>query len=363
MRVSAGLVCLCLLAGTGSANAQNMGWYISGDFVWMTTRGNDVHVGDVITGEQTSSGPVTNFVGTETRTVTPIVPEMGTEPTVLIEGGFRGPTWGFGARTWWVETDGSVGETVRSATSTPPTFRATTVNMFNESFFPFDDNREPTGLGPITYAADNTLKNVRVDGWAERLWISGPMGTVAMRFGVGYAKVENTRTDTLSQTGRAAAGVNTFHDDESAVVESTSSASLVGPSFGIAGDMLFGKVEINWLVSPMALIGSTETDITGTTTGIFRTTTTATGATTALSTFTSTTSGTDDRNTIVPTVDLQLRAGVAVLPALTVGGGILSSTMFNLPVAPTVDFHNDQWVDQNRTVTFLGYSVFARFRF
>jgi hypothetical protein len=94
-----------------------------------------------------------------------------------------------------------------------------------------------------------------------------------------------------------------------------------------------------------------------------RTRLTSTGATTALTTSTISRSVTDDGSAVVPVVDLQLNAGYEVMPKLVVGAGLLSSTMFNLPVAPALDAHTEQWVDQQRNVTFFGVSVFVKYGF
>jgi hypothetical protein len=57
-------------------------------------------------------------------------------------------------------------------------------------------------------------------------------------------------------------------------------------------------------------------------------------------------------------VDLQFKGGVEVGSGVTVGAGIFSSTMFNLPVAAS---HNNAAVVnfEWRDVTFFGYSVFV----
>ena len=367
MKVSAGIVCACVLIGASSANAQTAfpwtGPYVSVDFVWMTTRGNDVHVGDVVEESSTSSGPVTNFASSDTATFTPIIPKMGTDPTLIIEGGYRGTAWGFGGRGWWSKTDGSETASVRSSTFTAPNFQESSVNMFYDSFSPFTDNREISGRGPVTYNATNELKHLRIDGYAERLWVSGAMGVVTMRFGIGYASIENTRDESVSMTGQFIAGPNTFNDDFSLGVIGGSEANLIGPTFGIAGEMLLGQVELDWLVSPAALMGTADSTLAMTGADISRTRSTATGSTTALTTDTFSANRTAERRTLVPTLDLQLKAGFPVLPQLTVGGGIFSSMLFDMPVAPTIDFQNGQLIEQNRTVTYLGYSVFAKYKF
>lgn len=358
------LVGLGVLAGTAPAGAQTMqGWHISGDVLFVMTRGNDVHAGDVVTFESSSSGPATNFVSNDTQVFTPIAPSLGTKPSVLIEGGHRGMTWGYGGRVWWVTTDGSEAATTTSAASSGGVSRETFVNMFNESFFPFTDNRETSGLGPVTYASNNELKHVRIEGYAERLWISGPMGTVTMRFGLGYANVRSTRGDNLTMTGQFTGGPSTFNNDLAIGVTGETKASLIGPTFGIAGEMSAGKIQIDWLVSPAALMGSAETTLNVASNEVNRTRLTSTGATTALTTSTISRSVTDDGSAVVPVVDLQLNAGYEVMPKLVVGAGLLSSTMFNLPVAPALDAHTEQWVDQQRNVTFFGVSVFVKYGF
>jgi hypothetical protein len=369
MKVSAGILCACLVVlSAGSASAQNVppqwtGFYISGDLVWIKTYGNDVHVGDVVIDETASSGTVTNATTTQSLTFTPIVPKLDTKATVIVEGGYRGMTWGYGGRVWGVSTDGAESETVRSAASSSGVSRETYLNMFSDSLTPYADNRETSALGPITYEVNNHLKHVRIDGYAERIWLSGAMGVVTMRFGLGYANIENTRDDSVALTGQFVSGPNTFNQDTTLGVTGSSEANLLGPTFGIAGNMLLGNVELDWLVSPGALFATHDSNLTVTFQDIDRTRATTTGLTTNLSTFNAGLTSTAEGRTLVPTVDLQLKAAFPVLPTLSVGGGIFSSTLFDMPVAPAFDNAHEQLVEQSRTVTFLGYSVFAKFRF
>jgi hypothetical protein len=51
----------------------------------------------------------------------------------------------------------------------------------------------------------------------------------------------------------------------------------------------------------------------------------------------------------------------AITRRLDVGGAILSSSLFGMPVTPVFDDHTGGWSRQTRDVSFLSFSVFARF--
>ena len=116
-RARLGLLCTTVLMIATSARAQGTatGWQLSLEPMYVMTRGNDVHAGDVFTESQmfrgtvvtTSPGvTVTNSTVDYGVTYDPIVTDMGNDFGALVSAAYRGERWGFGGRGWRVDTNG-----------------------------------------------------------------------------------------------------------------------------------------------------------------------------------------------------------------------------------------------------------------
>ena len=381
-RARLGLLCTSMLMIATSARAQgtDTGWQLSLEPLFVMTRGNDVHVGDVFTESQvlrttvTPGGPgVTNTNSTLDYGVTydPIVTEMGNDFGVLVSAAYRGARWGFGGRGWRVSTNGSVDGSAES----PSEESLKGIRMWDHSALPVVNRFTVSGYAPATFYAENSLENLRIDGYAERRWISGGNLNVAMRFGVAYTQFKNERRegnaeeaayqDVLGPT--VVTGTNSITLD----AESETKANLIGPSIGIAGDSTHGIFRLDWLVSPAVLFGTAETS--GTWTDIDN-----------ISEVWLSPGSRDNRTTrlegvipmerdirvAVPVLDLHVRASVAVAKGVRVGGGLFSSSWFGMPVAPAftipgswTDVEGTGWRDVTTNLTFLAYSAFVSFGF
>ena len=381
-RARFGLLCasVLLIATPARAQGTNTGWQLSIEPLFIITRGNDVHVGDVFTESQvlntavTPGGPgVTNTNSTLDYGVTydPIVTSMGNDFSMLVSAGYRGARWGFGGRGWRVDTNGSVDGSADS----PSEESLRGVRMWDHSALPVVNRFTVSGYAPVTFYAENRLENLRIDGYAERRWITGGNLNVAMRFGVAYTQFKNERREGSAQDAAyqdilgptVVTGTNSITLD----TESEVTANLIGPSMGIAGDSTHGIFRLDWLVSPAVLFGTAETS--GTWTDVDN----------ISEVFVS--PGLRDNRTMrlegvipmerdirvaVPVLDLHVRASVAVAKGVRVGGGLFSSSWFGMPVAPAftipgtwTDVEGTGWRDVTTDLTFLAYSAFVSFGF
>jgi hypothetical protein len=377
-RARIGLLSLCVLAAAVPARAQGQsGWEVSADALNVLTRGNDVHAGDVFTENQSISGTLTSSSFEYGVTYDPIVTKMDDRISALISAVYHGSNWGFGGRGWRVSTGGSVSGSARTAAGTFSSASITGIRMWDHSLIPVENDFEPSGISPVTYHAGNTLENTRVDGFAERRWISTPSLHVGMRFGLTYARFENTRSegheesasfiDTDSEPG------STIYFSNSITIEmdSKSTMDLIGPSFGIAGDATHRRLRIDWLINPAVMIG------TATTTGSWVDTDNISTVTTTGSLSVAATDRLHgvlpvdlEEPAVIPALDLQLKASVRVAGPLRVGAGLFSSSWFHVPMAPAVsvpgqwtDLDGTGWRPQPRDLTFLAYSGFVSLGF
>ena len=125
------------------------------------------------------------------------------------------------------------------------------VRMWDHSALPVVNRFTASGYSPVTFHAENSLENLRIDGYAERRWIASGNLNVAMRFGVAHTQFKNERRegsaeqaayqDVLGPT--VVTGTNSITLD----AESETTANLIGPSIGIAGDSRHGAFRLEWL--------------------------------------------------------------------------------------------------------------------
>jgi hypothetical protein len=381
-RARLGLLCASVLMCATSARAQgtDTGWQLSLEPLYVMTRGNDVHVGDIFTENQTFRTTVTTVSPGVTATNTtldygvtyePIVTNMSNEFGALVSAGYRGARWGFGGRGWRVETSGSMEGTAESPTEDA----LTGIRMWDHSALPVVNRFAPSGFSPLTFYAEDLLENLRIDGYAERRWITTANLNVAMRFGVAYTQFKNERREGNAQQAAyqdvlgptMVTGQNSITLD----AESEMTASLVGPSVGIAGDSTHGAFRLEWLVSPAVLLGTAETSGTWTDiddiSEVFVSPVLRDNRTAHLE---GVIPMERDVRVAVPVVDLHVRASVAVVKGVRIGGGLFSSSWFGMPMAPAfsipgnwTDVEGTGWRDTTRDLTFLAYSAFVSFGF
>jgi hypothetical protein len=319
------------------------GWQASVDALWVTVHGNDDRIGDVVVAEGTGTVGSTN-----TLTTSPIAPQLDRAPGFLIEARYRGSSWGYGGRGWRVSTDGDAGGTVTSG-APAGVVQTSSVRLWNQTVAPFTNTQQPFSRSPLTYHASNELEHVRVEGYAERLWVNGPGGTVAMRFGIAYARSEHRRHADVLNSARS----GTLILDETLATTAETDFNLVGPLFAIVGDTPLKRLHVSWLVSPSALIGTASSDASFDITDV--TPAGSGSATTTLSVRWS-----DEPRVLVPALDLQLKAGFRITRRFEAGGAIFSSSLFAVPVTPAFDDHTGGWNRQTRDLAFLSYSAFVR---
>jgi hypothetical protein len=369
-----------MIATSASAQGTNTGWQLSLDPLYVMTRGNDVHAGDVFTESQIPSTTVTNtgpgVTVTNSRldygvTYDPIVTDMRSEFGVLVSAGYRGARWGFGGRGWRVETSAAVDGSGES----PSEESLTGVRMWDHSALPVVNRFTPSGYAPFTFYAENRLEHLRIDGYAERRWIASGNVNVGIRLGAAYAQFRNRRREGNAETAAYqdifGSTVITGQNSITLDADSESTADMFGPSVGIAGDSTHGAVRIEWLVSPGVLFGTAETS----------------GEWVDIDNISEveTSPGLRDNRTIrlegvipverdvrvaVPALDLHVKASVAVAKGVRIGGGLFTSSWFGMPVAPAfsipgewTDVEGTGWRDQTRDLTFLAYSAFVSFGF
>lgn len=375
-RVRVGLLAVLLLTASRSAHAQigQEGWDVSIDFLQIATRGNDVHVGDVFTERQV-------FLGTETDqrldygvTYEPIVTTMDDNRSVMLAAVFRGPRWGGGARGWRSAAEGSVEGSERSPSPTASSVAVTGIRMWDNSIVPVGNILEPSGFSPLTFHASNSLETLRLDVFVERLWIRSSDLNVAARFGMAHARVENVRTE--GQTQRAyfedfeLGEILVFENDVTLEGTSEATMSLTGPALALAGDATAGRLRIDWLIGQSVLLGTAETSGEWIDVDDIRETLLADPPQVSFELLNGRIEKEQDDRALVPVLDLQVKASVAVNPVLRLGAGIFSSTWFDLPVAPAfsvpddwTDVQGTAWRQQTRNITFTALSVFAGFGF
>ena len=274
-RVRVGLLWVVVMSVAGSAQAQvaqgvagggsgtEPGWHVSVEFMNILTRGNDVHVGDVFTEHQTISGTAASSRLDYGVDYEQIVTRMKNDQSALFTAGYRGASWGFGARGWKATTEGTVDGTEESPTPTSTSLSITGVRMWDNSIIPVVDMEDPSGISPVTFSAENKLETLRIEGFVERRWLGGPDLNVAVRIGLAHARVENTRSE--GQTQHAfieevgAGSTSTLDNDIALNGESEATMNLTGPVIAIVGDSTFRKVRLDWLLSHSAMIGTAET--------------------------------------------------------------------------------------------------------
>lgn len=386
-RTFAGLVGVVALSAAATAQAQGggagaaaggmapAGWHVSVEFLTVLTRGNDVHVGDVFTERQTLSGVVGQSRLDYGVTYEPIVTRMKTAPGALIAASWRGTQWGFGARGTRIATDGADEGRVTTAAATALSDSITGVRMWDNTIIPVVNLEQPSGYSPVSYAAENTLSNFRVEGYVERFWIRSRDLNVSTRFGISRAHIENTRGESQLQRAVdeevAGTTVTSFRNSITLDGVSEATANLTGPVLSLAGDARMGRFRFDWLISQAAMLGTADTSGTWTDIDDIRevvaTPTTRTETATVLY-------GTlpieREERVLVPVLDLHVRGGYQVTPRVTVGAGLYSSTWFRMPVAPAFSIPDDWtsvqgagWRNQARDVSFMAVSFFAGFDF
>ena len=242
------------------------------------------------------------------------------------------------------------------------------------------------GSSPLTFHAENALEHLRIEAYVERVWVSGPGLNVATRFGLARAHIENTRSEGQTQRafivcpsvqpqelcqGLSPGTSRTFTNNIALNSESESTMNLTGPMVAIAGDTTVGIFRIDWLVGQSILLGTAETS--GTWTDVDDITDVIVTGSTRLETTTFLNGAvptSNEERAAVPVLDLQLKASLLVTKNFSVGGGVFSSTLFGLPVAPAfsipgewTDVAGTGWRQQTRDITFGGFTVSAGFAF
>lgn len=339
-----GFLSLFVIGHASMSSAQTMpGWQASVDALWATVHGNDDRIGDVVVAE--GSGAIGS---TNTLSTTAIAPELERAPGFLVEARYRGGSWGFGGRGWRISTDGDV-RSVVTTNASAGVLHTSSVRLWNQTIAPFTNFQQPFSRSPLSYGATNALEHVRVEGYAERLWVNGPTGTVAMRFGLGYARSQHRRHADLLNIGRS----GSVSLDETLATTAETDFNLAGPLFAIAGDTPVKRLHVTWLVSHSALIGTARSDATFEITDV---TPSGSGSATTILRM----PWSDEPRVIVPALDLQLKAGFAITRRLEAGGAIFSSSLFAMPVTPTFDDHTGGWNRETRDISIFSFSVFAR---
>ena len=375
-RARVGLLVILVAVADRPARAQSLdGWQVSVDFLQIHTRGNDVHVGDVFTERQTLTGTASDSRLDYGVRYDPIVTAMDANRSVMVTAVYRNAGWGAGARGWRSRTEGSAAGSRRTAAPTISSLTVTGVRMWDNSIVPVVNTAEPSGISPVTFEAENSLQNLRLEGFAERLWIQGDTLTVAARFGVAHARLENDRREQQTQEAfveEANGGtITTFENDVRLEGTSETTANLTGPLLALAGDTRVKRLRIDWLIGHAVLLGTAETSGEWIDIDDIRTITLAGGLPVeSFELLNGIIEKSQDDRALVPVLDLQVKASVRVTPFLSLGGGVFSSTWFNLPVAPAFSIPDDwtdvqgtAWRQQTRDVTFLALSVFAGFGF
>jgi hypothetical protein len=378
-QVRVGLLYVLVAAAAGSAHAQTTQeppWSITAEFLNVWILGSDVHVGDVFTEHQSLSGTVGRSRLDYGVTYDPIVTTLPSDQSVMVTAAYRGPVWQFGGR-WWRATGED--DLSGSRSSAPPTATSqflTGIRMWENSLIPVNDDKDPSGISPVTFHAGNRLEQSVIEGYAGLSWIKGPRLNLAARFGVAHSEFTNTRNE--GQTQRAfvvdTSGnvTTTFTNNISIDSESETTASLTGPMIALAGDTVMGRVRIEWLVGNAIMIGTAATSGTWTDVdNIDQVTVVGGGAPTEAFTLLNGVIpyNLDDR-AMVPVIELQVRGSVRLAKHVSVGAGVFSSTWFRLPVASAfvvpddwTDLQGTGWRLQTRDVSFTGFSIFAGFSF
>jgi hypothetical protein len=376
-----GLLCVLVVSGANSAHAQTtegQGWNVSIDFLGLSTRGNDVHVGDVYTERQSVSGTIGNFRLDYGVTYEPIITKMDSDPSWMVTGGYRGAQWGAGARYWRTVSEGSADGEANTAPETPTSAFITGIRMWENSIIPVTNVQDPSGLSPVTFHSENRLEHFRIDAYAERRWITGRSLNLTTRFGVAHSRTENTRSE--GQTQRAfcftfsglcvvppAVTNSTLTNDIAIDSESDATMSLTGPMIAVVGDTTFGRVRLDWLIGNSVMMGTAETTGEWTDVDMINEVTVASGVPTETSTVLDGSIPIDfEERTVVPVIELEVKASVRVVGRLFVGAGVFSSSWFGVPVAPAfvvpddwTDVQGTGWRHQNRNISFTGFSIFA----
>jgi len=378
-RARIGLLSMCVLAAAGSAAAQgkSQGWDVSVDALNVLTRGNDVHAGDIFTESQTASGTALNSRLDYGVTYDPIVTRMNDGISGLIAASYHSSTWGFGGRGWRVVTNGGMSGSARTAAPTASTGSITGVRMWDQSLVPVENDFESSGFSPVTYHASNRLRNTRVDGFAERRWISTSSLHVGLRFGLAYARFENSRSEgheesaAFADTTTLPGSTIYFTNDITIEMDTKATMDLAGPSFGLAGDASYRRLRVDWLVNPAVMFGTAKT--TGSwidTDNISQVTTTGSNSVPSTDLLHGVIPIDLEERSVIPSLDLQLKASVRVAGPFRVGVGLFTSSWFNVPMAPAMsvpgrwtDLDGTGWRNESRDLTFLSYSGFVALGF
>jgi hypothetical protein len=373
-----GLLCALVAASAGPAHAQGAqgeSWYVAVDFLNVSTRGNDVHVGDVFTEHQTVSGTVSQNRLDYGVTFDPIVTKMSNDQSVMLSGGVRGQRWGFGIRGWRAVADGDASGSRSTTAPTPTSQFVTGIRLWDNSIIPVTDQQAPSGISPVTFHADNRLEHLQVEVFGERRWTAGENFNLAARFGFARARTENTRSEGQTQhafiVDTVSGGTSTLNNNITIDSESEATMNLTGPLLALAGDTHFKRVRLDWLVSHAVLFGTAETTGTWTDIDNINEVTVVSGVQTQTATvLDGVLPREQDERAVVPTLDLQIKASFKVVKGVSVGGGVFSSTSFGQPVAPTfvvpddwTDVQGTGWRSQKRDITYAGWSIFAGFGF
>ena len=373
MQVRAGLLCaLWLVTSARPAFAQGQeGWQVSVDFLVVATHGHDVHFGDVFTETQRLTGPVSDIRFDYGVTYNPVVPEMKRDQSLLVAVGYRGDRWGAGARGWRVATGGALDGRALSPPLTATTSTVVGIRFWDHSLIPVTDLRQSSTFSPVPYYAENSLENLRVEGYVERRWIADSSLNVGIRLGAAFASVENLRSEGQSMTTfivESGGGITTTTTNDITIdAESEATMKLAGPLVAVTGDSTFGRLRVEWLAGSAVLLGNAETTGTWIDVDDFAETTAGPGGSSTRFEFLRGVIPVErESRVLVPTIDLQVKASVRVTRSFGLGAGLLSSSWFGLPAAPSfsvpgawTDIEGTGWKDHERNVGFTAISAFA----
>ena len=271
------LVVLCVavlvFGGAGSiAQAQDDGWSIQLEPMWMDVKGNDIHVGDIFRWKidwyyDGVKGIYTRKYGV---TYEPINLDMDDNLTVRAELTYRKNQWGLGFSGWWFNTDASVSGRV----TTPKRIEGTDgvnfwgtyyrngVRMWDHTIRPVWTELEVSGFSPVDYWAGNDLGVWTIDVHGIRTLAEKKDSHVDLAFGLKFGSLDNKRSEGQSQRAFIydAFGPG-LHFDNQITLQSKSEADyglMAGPVLGFQGKARYEKFGIEGLVNQSLLIGKVD---------------------------------------------------------------------------------------------------------
>jgi hypothetical protein len=250
---------LCCLGTLHTAGAQTPnGWSVDLEPMWMSVKGFDQHVGDVV--RSTSVLTITPLRFTDNVTREPIMNRIDSGMKFRGAIQYRRPGWGAGFSGWSFSSENALNGHVTSLGSSNLIFGTTSVSMWRENVDPVENDLEPSGLSPVDYQSNTGLRTYAFDIFAFRP-LTAP--TNPNRFdvivGIKTGRMKTTQSQGFSQRAFVfdffQPGVN-LNNIITLATDAQAKFLGTGPLIGIQGETRWRRFGVVGAVTAALMVGN-----------------------------------------------------------------------------------------------------------